>query len=224
MSIATETSLQLACHEDFGFSQARLINLGTGTDPETPEKHGTSVPGLGFIRMGMFLKRELKKIAVDSERTAEYMRSLAETAGDIKYVRFSADTGVCFVELDKYKELEKIADLTSKYLSNPRVQGKMHRVAEEVAADYLANAGHLTSDRLEVPDTKVFRPQTPISEADPSKSQASSATKSSTDRSKDWSENSAQNTPSKASNSADTEATTPRSERRSASMSREKKE
>jgi len=138
LSISMETAGH-ACHEDFVFSRARLVNLGTGTDPEGPEALSRASPIPGFIRMALFLKRELKKIAVDSERTAHYMRSLAETAGDVDFVRFSADNGVCFVKLDKYKKLESIENLTLKYLSEDQIRKKMHRLAEEVAADYLAN-------------------------------------------------------------------------------------
>jgi hypothetical protein len=190
VSTETETAVELACHNDFVFSQARLVNLGTGTDPEDPEVLGLASPIPGFIRMGMFLKRELKKrelkkVAVDSERTADYMRNIAETADDIEYVRFSADNGVCFVELDKFKDLGKIEQLTRDYLKKPRVQLKMQRLAEEIATDFLANErdaiDHLTSDLLDVPQRSIPRTQFPISHMRPPRSRASKTTGPSSD-------------------------------------------
>jgi hypothetical protein len=224
-SMVTETTIPLASHGDFIFSRVRLINLGTGTkpgNPEAPVSGGLANFMPGVLRMALFLKSALKNIAVDSETTAGIMTGLASTNNYFKYVRFSADNGVCFIELDKFKELGEIERLTSAYLETPTVRRRMERVAGDIAKDYLENerpaAAPLQPDRLNVPESTP-RPQTPVSQTGP-RSRRSSDTQASTGQSRDHSESSAHNTPPKESNSAETEATTPGSERRSESRSR----
>jgi hypothetical protein len=90
--------------------------------------------------MGIFLKTTLTQCAVESEKAANYMRVLAEVAGgsiNLKWERFSADNGVCYIKLDKHKRLGQIETLTRQYLKGPRVQRDLRRLGEEIATEYL---------------------------------------------------------------------------------------
>ena len=59
------------------------------------------------------------------------------SSGNVIYERFSADTGVCYIKMDNYKETRLIEGLTSKYLKNPEVQARLKKVGEEIATGYL---------------------------------------------------------------------------------------
>jgi hypothetical protein len=58
------------------------------------------------------------------------------TKGDIKYIRFSAGNGVCWIKLDKYREISKIEELTQEYIRDPKTQNDLANVALEIAKDY----------------------------------------------------------------------------------------
>ena len=93
--------------------------------------------------MLIFLKKTLTDIAVEAEVQAGTMRSLIyASSGNVKYERFSADNGVCYIKMDKYKELELIKILTTNYLDNKTVQDTLKKVGEEIATDYLLKHGH----------------------------------------------------------------------------------
>ena len=129
------------CHERLDFSRVRFVNIGTGDKSENlPPRQRDRLADLvpGFIKMTLFLKRTLTEFTVSSVNTARHMDSLVKAAkGDIDYKRFSADTGVCYIKMDKYKKLRLIEDLTLKYLEKPEVQEELERVGEKLANDYL---------------------------------------------------------------------------------------
>ena len=131
---------QNARHGDLDFTSVRYVNIGTGTITDALARHRDSVASLlpGFIRMGIFLKETLTEIAVSAEKDADSLRIMAEISSDkMKYERFSADTGVCFIKLYHYKKLPEIKRLTNNYLEKAVVQEEMMRVANELAEDYL---------------------------------------------------------------------------------------
>lgn len=143
--VSQTTASSTRRHGDLNFLRVRMVNLGTGTKslsftPPPNSRFVKLVPG--FIRMSIFLKRSLLKCAVDSEKIANVMNILAESTGaggdtEVKYKRFSADTGVCFIVLDDYKALENIESLTRQYLDRPEVQEDLKGVGEEIARQYL---------------------------------------------------------------------------------------
>jgi hypothetical protein len=138
-----------ASHGDLDFSRIRIINLGTGTEPTVSQ---ISAPGFfakllpAPLRMAAFLKRTLTKTATTSERVAGHMRTLARVSelseessqmAHIKYERFSENSGICYIELDKYEELDEIKAKTRAYLRAPRTRKQLKRVAAEIARDHL---------------------------------------------------------------------------------------
>lgn len=129
------------CHGRLDFSRVRFVNIGTGDkSKDLPPRQRDQLANLvpGFIRMTLFLKRTLTEFTVSSGQTAYNMETLVQVAkGDIDYKRFSADTGVCYIKMDKYKKLRLIEDLTSKYLKNPEIQKKLESLGEKIASDYL---------------------------------------------------------------------------------------
>jgi Patatin-like phospholipase len=171
-SVATEAGVQTApAHGNLDFSRLRIVNLGTGTEPSTPDYRR----GPGFfayvvppaVRRLAFLKRTLTKIATNSENEAKKMNTIAHVSrsGDnpIEFKRFSANNGVCYIELDKYKELErggKIETLTRTYLGTEETQEKLKQVANDMAKDYLdIHPVRTRPTSLTVPGQRLSRPQ-----------------------------------------------------------------
>ena len=131
---------QVARHGNLDFTRARYVNIGTGTMTDALARHRDTVASLlpGFVRMGIFLKETLTEIAVSAERDAAFVRMMADRDPiNLKYERFSADTGVCFIKLYHYKRLPQIKELTEKYLETEKVRIEMRRVASELAEEYL---------------------------------------------------------------------------------------
>ena len=130
------------CHGGLDFSRLRVVNLGTGTNssilpPRQQDHLSNLVPAI--VKMSLFLKRNLVKFAVDSEKVAETMSTLASsTSNAVKYERFSADNGVGSIKLDKYKKLEYIENLTLEYLDTDAIQDRLRKVGAEIAMDYLS--------------------------------------------------------------------------------------
>lgn len=149
-------------HGGSDFSRVRVVNLGTGTKseelpPRQRDRLASFVPS--FIRMSLFLKRTLTEIAIGSENEADVMDSIAvASSGDVSYERFSADNGVCYIKMDKYKELHSINDLTTTYIRSDATQARLKKVGEEIAMDYLSKHrpkiinGSAPSNSLTVPD------------------------------------------------------------------------
>ena len=130
-----------AFYNKLNFSNVRYVNLGTGTKTdEVPQRKRNTfakfVPGP--IHMAISLKQTLTEIAVESENQADFMRILQRlSSGRIKYERFSAGNGVCWIKLDRYLGLEKIERLTHAYLSLNETQESLRQVAGEIAAEYM---------------------------------------------------------------------------------------
>lgn len=139
-AIAEEVSAP-AHHGCLDFSRVRIVNLGTGTrsndlPPRQRDYLAELVPG--FIRMGLFMKRTLTEFAVNSELTASKMTTLAHVSGDsVNYERFSADNGVCYIKLDRYKRLNDIETMTTDYLQTSATRNRLRKVGEEMAKDFL---------------------------------------------------------------------------------------
>ncbi|MCJ1379190.1 hypothetical protein MMC17_002290 [Xylographa soralifera] len=140
-------------HDNLDFSFVRYTNLGTGTKSQAlPARKrdllAEFVPG--FIKMSIFLKRTLTEIAVSSESHAQFMRAMQhQSKGSIKYERFSAGNGVCWIKLDKYKELGNIRDKTKEYLKELETQKHLKRVADEISAEFLIRRKILLSKARE---------------------------------------------------------------------------
>ena len=177
-------------HGDLDFSYIRYVNLGTGTQTSASPKRRREafakfVPGI--IRMVVFLKETLQEIAVESETVAGDMAEFEHlTKGDIKYIRFSAGNGVCWIKLDKYREISKIEELTQEYIRDPKTQNDLAKVALKIAKDYytrhLAKASQSATSQthagpshgLQVPHTAGAPTLTPSSAASTSRHSGSS--------------------------------------------------
>ena len=177
-------------HGDLDFSYIRYVNLGTGTQTSASPKRRREafakfVPGI--IRMVVFLKETLQEIAVESETVAGDMAEFEHlTKGDIKYIRFSAGNGVCWIKLDKYREISKIEKLTQEYIRDPKTQNDLAKVALKIAKDYytrhLAKASQSATSQthagpshgLQVPHTAGAPTLTPTSAASTSRHSGSS--------------------------------------------------
>ena len=132
-------------HDGLDFSQVRFVNLGTGTrsealPPRQRDRLAQLVPAP--VRMAIFLKRTLTEFAVNSEKTAAHMRTISwvsqnSSSANVSYMRFSADNGVCYIKMDKYKALNDIAQLTRDYLKKPETEARLNWAALEIAKDYL---------------------------------------------------------------------------------------
>ena len=205
-SVATEAAVQNALHGNLDFSNIRFINLGTGTEPILADyrnqKNNWAFLVPGAFRMLLFLKRNLTKMATNSERVAGAMKTIARVSrnGNIctKYERFSADNGVCFIKMDKHKKLADIECLTLEYLQSEVIKKRLDRVAKEIAEDYLANspteAMRNATDRLAVPDHSR-RPSTPESRLIFTSCLSTEAPLSTKRRSPEQSDGSMENTP-----------------------------
>ena len=152
-----------AHHNNMDFSRVRIVNLGTGTkseelQPRQRDRLAAFVPP--FIRMTLFLKRTLTEFAVEAENTAGIMRVIARgSSDDMIYERFSADTGVCYIKMDRYKKLEPISDLTRKYLETPAIQDRLVQVGEDIATDYILKRHHeKTIESVHANDLNVPHP------------------------------------------------------------------
>ena len=144
-------------HAHLDLSRVRFINVGTGDKPGAcpARKRDALAENLvpGSIRMAIFLKRTLHEIAVESERVADAMVSIARVSNpdsdlDLMYERFSADNGVCYIKLDKYKEIDKIEAMTRDYLRHETTQRRLQKLGEDIAEDYMQKIGHTTADEL----------------------------------------------------------------------------
>ena len=84
---------------------------------------------------------------MEAEKVADTMANIARVSSsasivDLKFHRFSADNGVCFVKMDKYKELNHIEELTIQYINCKETQASLKEVGEEIAKEYLGRRNH----------------------------------------------------------------------------------
>ena len=142
-------------HGNLNFSNVRIVNLGTGsktsdTPPRKREKSSILIPE--FIQFTIFLKRTLTEIATRSEGEADRMRLFAQRDRDnnLLYDRLSATNGVCWIKMDKYKELQKIESLTNEWLKIPETRQQMRSLANDMALEYLTRV-KLRTNTLVVP-------------------------------------------------------------------------
>ena len=135
-----------ARHAHLDLSRVRFVNLGTGDKPKNapPRKRDLLAELLvpGTIRMGIFLKETLTEIVVESKKITDQMVTLARVSNedsrfDVRYERFSADNGVCYIKLDKHKKLEEIEALTIDYIKHATTQDRLKTLGKEIAGDYL---------------------------------------------------------------------------------------
>lgn len=108
------------------------INIGTGTWPE-----GAAPPNQSWLRhllpgtVNKMLNsvRDLMAIATECEATAAQMRFYERLESGLAFVRFSADTGLHTIALDRHDELENIERKTMAYLEKESVDKKLEQVA-----------------------------------------------------------------------------------------------
>ncbi len=161
-SVATQAGVTVANHGNLNFARVRIVNLGTGTKPPGSNGHP---PGIlanltpPAFRMAAFLRKTLTQMAVNSENTAKQMVALARVSRnsdscEVRYARFSADNGVCYIKLDKFNKLERITALTQEYLASPAIQRALQSLAEDIAKDYLETHSTGRSANLNVPDRR----------------------------------------------------------------------
>lgn len=128
-------------HGGLDCSRVRFTNIGTGAkvDEVGTEKRdllAKLIPGI--IRNGVFLKQALTDIAVNSEQTADVMRTLQySNPNDIQYERFDANHGVSNIKLDDYNALGNIREKTDLYLEEQETKDLLEEVASAIATDYL---------------------------------------------------------------------------------------
>ena len=143
-----------ARHAHLDLSRVRFVNLGTGDKPENapPRKRDVLAELLvpRTIRMGIFLKETLTEIAVKSERVTNDMVTLARVSNadsefDVRYERFSADNGVCYIKLDKHKELQEIEARTIDYIKHATTQTRLNALGKDIAGDYLQKHPHVAA-------------------------------------------------------------------------------
>ena len=168
----TPTQSLEAHHNALDLRRVRYVNIGTGS--KTPgmqdrqrNRFGNFVPSI--IRNMVALTNTLKDIAVETERTACIMRLLAATSsnGDIEYNRFSAGNGVCFVKLDRYKELDKIQNSTEAYLREPNTQESLQKVAVVIATEYIQSCYADAMAAIADPASTVVRHSAPQTLSNP---------------------------------------------------------
>ena len=146
-------------HGHLSFTNVRIINIGTctKTDQLLLSQPSDNVYVPAAYRMFTFIKRILVEAAVNAERVDDQMKTLARTNKSaervIKFERFSADNGVCFLKLDKYKALGLVESLTEKYLKNPEVASRLQVLGTEIAREYLEQRRSETSTI--VPPTEI---------------------------------------------------------------------
>jgi hypothetical protein len=121
-------------HPNMTWRGARIVNLGTGT---CSSNYQAPAPRkiLEYVRKPRVIDL-LRNAATSSEVEAARVRTLAANA-DFDYQRFSADTGVCWIEMDDYERLEDIRTLTDEYLARPEILEGLGKCAEGIARNYL---------------------------------------------------------------------------------------
>jgi hypothetical protein len=108
------------------------VNIGTGTWPKNAPP--PTQPWLRYLlpesaNTMLNSVRDLMAIATECETTADQMRTYERVQSQFTFSRFSADTGLHTIALDRHDELEKIEQQTMEYLQKKSVKEELKRVA-----------------------------------------------------------------------------------------------
>jgi hypothetical protein len=122
-------------HSELAWTGSRLVSLGTGRYDRRTFHPPKRAIWQEWIHIPSALKL-VKDAVTDSQQAAEEMSVLATTE-DIKYHRFSATTGVCWIKLDDYERLPEIRTSTEDYLNIPSVMEMVNECAKDIAKDYV---------------------------------------------------------------------------------------
>lgn len=90
------------------------------------------------IRDARNLLRDLEAIATDSDRVEEEMEDIISSRSNnqhIIFARVSANNGVAEVQLDDWRGMPMIEELTRMYLQRSEVQAKLEKMADELAEE-----------------------------------------------------------------------------------------
>jgi hypothetical protein len=123
--------------------RVRWVNIGTGTSNGHPTASKQSWKNYllpNYIQNIMHTIRDLEKIATDSENTGVSMRLISDMdRTQLDFQRFSATNGVHAIALDDYLTIDnkKLERLTMDYLSQPKVEEGLRRLARSLADDYI---------------------------------------------------------------------------------------
>jgi hypothetical protein len=108
------------------------VNIGTGTWPKNAPP--PTQPWLRYLlpeaaNTMLNSVRDLMAIATECETTADHMRTYERIQEQFTFWRFSADTGLHTIALDRHDELEKIEQRTIEYLQKKSVEEELEQVA-----------------------------------------------------------------------------------------------
>lgn len=133
-------------HPTLTWDSLNFVNIGTGTAPDIKSKRirvkkkiQTYLPR--SLQQAIETLVTIKKLTVDSENASSAMQALAlsDSAIPLRYNRFSADTGVHEIKLDKYKKLDDIREKTRTYIRDTLENNvDFDHCAQDLARDYLA--------------------------------------------------------------------------------------
>lgn len=149
----------------------RVINIGTGTDPcrvddsddeddapvsqTTSEDESLSTPRrLGWWARNQLtnvfnLIRGMKKEVCDAEEAFYRLRVQARNNPKLEIHRFSSRNDVYRIKLDAWRDLPELRNLTQEYLRDPKISGRLERVAKALADDLKARREELAEQRRE---------------------------------------------------------------------------
>jgi hypothetical protein len=124
-------------------SKILIINIGTGVDrrrirksdeqrPRSLQKqvkrHRQSLTGIANML------RQMKSHATNAQAPFYVLKAISRAnEGMLDVHRFSADTGLHKIKLDKYRELKEIERLTTEYIDRPDINRELILVAEKLA-------------------------------------------------------------------------------------------
>ena len=121
-----------------------IINIGTGVDrrrlkqPDEQERPQSSQKQAKRKRQSLTgianLLRQMKYQTTNAQGPFYILKAISRaTEGVVDIHRFTADTGLHKIKLDKYRELEEIERLTSEYVDRPDVDEELIEVAKKLA-------------------------------------------------------------------------------------------
>ena len=114
-------------HPRLTWDSLNFVNLGTGTSSKFPSATPVTVeqkklrvrPRLPkSLRQSLDTLVTIKTLATESENAAALMHALArsDSAIPLRYDRFSANTGVHEIKIDKYRKLSDIRRMTEEFI------------------------------------------------------------------------------------------------------------